>query len=844
MPESNSTKSRTSTTHSDEFDSYPPVPTTATAAALRARQQFEGVISGEPPRLQGYQVLRVIGRGATGIVFEARQLDLDRPVAIKFLDVMLPIDSPRYRRFQLEGGIAARLRHPNVVEVYAQGEIAGRPYLVMEMMQSGSLETRLLDGPLPPLDAARLVQTLARAIDFAHRLGVVHRDLKPGNVLLTADGTPKIADFDLAKLLDDDRYPTTSGTVVGTPAYMAPEQATGHAAAAHSLVDVYALGAILYECLVGQPPFAGRSSLATLELARSAEPERPRSLRRGIPLDLETICLKCLQKDSGRRYGSAGALADDLDRFVRGQPILARPVGIVGRAGKWARRRPAAAALIGVCALSFGVGAGGLAVHFDRLQAEIRRANVSEQAAVAESARADAGYRAARSALQQVMSRLDPRRTDIPALTELRRKQTEDALAFYLAVAKQENSSAEAQCDVADTALLAAQLQMRLGRSADAELNIRLACKRFAQLVDSHPANARFREGWASALTALGMHCRTAGQLPESWTCQHRALAIREALRAEAPEDVSRWTALAISHHGLANTFWAEGQPVPAERHFRQAIDWRERALSKNSTPLDRRRMAESEINLSLVLQTIPDRSRESIVYHDRAQRRLEEIHAADESDIDALTSLSLLRINWAYVQRDRGEIAEALADLSKNVPPLIAAWKREPRDQQVRDVLHRTHGVRAQLLQTERRHAEAADEWERVVATAPANQKNFQRLFLAEALVRADRLTQAWNEIETLRTELPSSSPWEQIYHLALVCGDLALRAPENGALDVNERQRLALRATESGLDFLERVRKAVPTEQWRSLQPGIDAEPRFEALRKRETTRQTHKE
>jgi serine/threonine-protein kinase len=293
----------------------------------------------------GYELLGELGRGGMGVVYRARHLKLNRLVALKMILAGGHAGEQELARFRAEAEAVARLQHPHVVQIYEVGEQNGLPYFSLELCPGGSLADQLGGTPLPPLRAAQLVETLARAMDAAHEQGIVHRDLKPANVLLAADGTPKITDFGLAKRLDGGAGPTASGAIVGTPSYMAPEQARGQGKEVGPAADVYALGAILYECLTGRPPFKAETPLDTVMLVLSEEPMPPRRLLPKVPHDLETICLKCLHKEPARRYGSAGALADDLGRFGRGEPIRARPVGAGERALKWVRRKPLAAGL-------------------------------------------------------------------------------------------------------------------------------------------------------------------------------------------------------------------------------------------------------------------------------------------------------------------------------------------------------------------------------------------------------------------------------------------------------------------------------------------------------------------
>jgi tetratricopeptide (TPR) repeat protein len=287
-----------------------------------------------------------------GVVYQARHCSLKRLVALKMILAGLHADSTARGRFRTEAEAVARLQHPNVVQIYEVGECDGRPFLCLEYIDGGSLLHMGAGTAQPEQEAARLVETLARAVHGMHQRGILHRDLKPTNVLLTMDGTPKIADFGLAKLLDADSGLTRSETLLGTPSYMAPEQAAGDTKKVGVPADVYSLGAILYELLTGRAPFQGTTPLSTLLLVRNQEPVPPRRWRRWVSLDLETICLKCLEKEPGKRYPSALALADDLHCFVEGRPIQARPVPLWQRLWKSARRRPTlVAGVLGALAL-------------------------------------------------------------------------------------------------------------------------------------------------------------------------------------------------------------------------------------------------------------------------------------------------------------------------------------------------------------------------------------------------------------------------------------------------------------------------------------------------------------
>jgi WD40 repeat protein/serine/threonine protein kinase/tetratricopeptide (TPR) repeat protein len=412
----------------------PPDQETNVAGTLAPPEPSRPAATPELPTIPGYEVLGVLGRGGMGVVYKARQQSLKRLVALKMILSGAHAGSQELERFRVEAEAAARLQHPNIVQIYEVGEQGGLPFCSLEYVDGGSLASRLGGTPLPAHEAAALTEVLARAVHHAHQRGIVHRDLKPANVLLRkksetiskskiqnpkpahqdvldlghsdlgiisdfgfriSDFEAKITDFGLAKRLDEDSGQTRSGAVLGTPSYMAPEQAEGRTREIGPPADVYALGAILYETLTGRPPFRGATALDTLEQVRSQEPVPPRLWQPKVPRDLETICLKCLHKEPRKRYASALALADDLRRFLAGEPILAKAVGPLERGVKWVRRRPAIAALSATIVLVTLLGFAGVLGQWQRaeekrLQAEAAEQQATEKAEVATKAQGEA----------------------------------------------------------------------------------------------------------------------------------------------------------------------------------------------------------------------------------------------------------------------------------------------------------------------------------------------------------------------------------------------------------------------------------------------------------------------
>jgi hypothetical protein len=379
----------------------------ARAAARKSDPQTAPVILPTPRQVGDYDILAEVGRGGMGVVYKARHRSLHRVAALKMVLAGEFASPTQELRFRLEAELAARVQHPNIVQVYEIGSYEGRPFLALEWVEGGSLANRLDAKPWPPGEAAALIETQARAIHVAHGEGVVHRDLKPANILLSfsceppasapaalaggsrlSEVVPKITDFGLAQPTEGGQTLTHSGILVGTPGYMAPEQAGGKRALVGPATDIYALGVVLYQLLTGRLPFQGDSTLEVLRAVTSDEPVRPRRLQPRLPRDLEAITLHCLEKETGRRYPSALALAEDLQRFREGRQVVARLVGAAARLARACRRRPLVAALFTLLMVSLFGGLAGVTWKWLEANEERDRANAEKQAALYQTYRA------------------------------------------------------------------------------------------------------------------------------------------------------------------------------------------------------------------------------------------------------------------------------------------------------------------------------------------------------------------------------------------------------------------------------------------------------------------------
>ena len=521
-----------------------------------------------PPEFPGYDVLGRLGRGGMGIVYRARDVRLGRIVALKTLAEARYATEEQVERFLDEARAVARLRHPNIVGIHAIGEHEGQPYLSLEYVEGETLAGRLSAGPLAFRPAAALIETLARAIDAAHRAGVVHRDLKPGNVLLTPEGVPKVSDFGLAKLMDSDSARTRSGQLMGTPCYMAPEQAEGHSDRAGPPADVHAIGAILYQALSGRPPFMGDSALETMKLVACAEPVPPTRLRPGVPRDLETICLKALEKEPSRRYATAAAMADDLQRWLDGRSIAARPVGAGGRLLRWARRNRTLAVVSAVLAAVFAMGTPGffalwLTARSDRARAVAALAEADRARHRAEDARDRAwhaiGYIFQNEGTDLEVEEARPYRQALTAAGLDEARKMLDAL--------EGDPASEMNWITGHLAMV--MVQHDAGRVREAIETNRKAVA-LAEAFDARQGSPQLRELLATALHRLGA---LAGDPAECREHTRRSNAIYEALgagRTDGP--IAHAVSMAQNHHNIGDKWFIQGRLAEAEVSFLAAV--------------------------------------------------------------------------------------------------------------------------------------------------------------------------------------------------------------------------------------------------------------------------------
>jgi len=613
------------------------------------------------PSFPGHETLGKIGQGGMGVVYKARDLKLGRVVAIKTIAEAQYATREQLDRFVAEAVAVSRLQHPHIIHIHAIGEHEGRPYFSLEFAEGGSLAQRLAQGPMATAGAAELVETLARAVHTAHLAGIVHRDLKPSNVLLTADGSPKVSDFGLAKLMGSDSARTLSGDVLGTPSYMAPEQAGGHSREVGPAVDIYALGAILYQSLTGRPPFLGGSAIETLNLVMSTEVIPPRRLRPEVPRDLETICLKCLEKEPQKRYASALALAADLRRFLDGRPIDARPVTLWERSWRWCRRNPLVA---GLSAAVFMILLGWITVSSALMMRAIRaeaRTRVQRDVAKSEASRAREAERLAKEAEATAGKERDRAESE-----------TENAKAILEFVKKDLLAQA------------AANNQATPDTKPDPDLKVRTALERAAARIEGKFPGKPLVE--ASIRQTIGETYNDLGLYPQAQPQMERAVKLyRDALRDEDPVTLEAMNHLGLLYlaqgkldlaetlllkvhdryqrvrgpehpdtlgaaNSLGQVYFTQGKPKQAESLYVQSLEGVRKALGN-----DRPETLEAVNNLGLLYQT-QGRLAEAEPLLREAMEGLLRLHGPEHPDTliasHNLAEVYFLRENLADAQR------------------------------------------------------------------------------------------------------------------------------------------------------------------------------------------------
>jgi tetratricopeptide (TPR) repeat protein/predicted Ser/Thr protein kinase len=745
------------------------------------------------PRIPGYEIEGTLGRGGMGVVYLARHRALDRIVALKVLQEGRQSEPEHRARFEREAAAVAKCQHPNLVQIHEIGEYDGQSYLALEYVDGGTLARSLAGVPQPPLAAAALVEILARAIDHAHSRGVVHRDLKPANVLLTSEGQPKITDFGLAKI-DETTTRTEVGAIMGTLAYMAPEQALGGTAKVGPRADIYALGVILYEALTGRPPFRAESPELIYHQLVHSDAVPPSRIQTAVPRDLEAICMKCLEKSPAQRYATALELAEDLRRFERGDPIQARRISRLRRCLKWTRRHPwqtTAAATVVIAALAF---IGMTYRHNVELRAQVRRTR--DQAALARL-----NYQEARSAIQAMLGRLDnPRFAGSPRLLDLRHDQQEDALAFYDQVLRQTESNDPAvSADTARALNEGARLQTALGRIDLAEKYVRRSLQLVERVRSERPDDLGYNRLQVDCLARLAVYL-TDSHVDQAKQFARQAVELAERLTTATRDDPIDLEQLAVCHNNYANTVRWESNDK-ALVHYQKAIEIRQR-IDPVRLPGVSRKLAESLINLGIAFWRI-----QKYPAAEQSFRRADELLLSDDAKVlapaEVVSFVGHVNVNWSGMLKAVGRCNEAIARADAGLSRLEPYCRLEPLDDLARDLCLKLHGNRANSLGATGRHREAADEWRRVVELSAQPVPARYRIFLAGELVHSGELDGALAQTKLVKTDSPIAG--EEQYNLGCVFALLATAVRGNTQLLPEKRAPLVEARIADALRWLE---------------------------------------
>jgi tetratricopeptide (TPR) repeat protein/tRNA A-37 threonylcarbamoyl transferase component Bud32 len=629
-----------------------------------------------------YEILGELGRGGMGTVYKARQRPLNRTVALKFLRP----DSSRVdeARFRNEAETVAQFDHPHIVPVYEVGEHGGQLYFTMKLVEGGSLAQHLGRFGADPRAAVALLAPVARAVHYAHQRGVLHRDLKPSNVLLDRDDRGYVADFGLARRLDAGGDLTRSGTLVGTPHYMAPELADHRKGVAMVAADVYGLGAVLYAVLTGRPPFRGQTVLETLDQLKSADPDPPRRLNPRIDRDLETVCLTCLAKDPARRYASAAELADDLERWLAGEPVRARRVGRWERAWKWVRRNPAVAALLAVVVLA------GVTLMAGALWSNARLRDAAERER-GHAARATRERNAARRAVDDMYTQVAEKwLAHQPRLQPLQREFLEKALRYYQEATETDDDSPKAAGELAEAYLRVGRIQGELGASAKAEEAYRRAVEVVERAGGEEPAGrAALAVAWGR-LSGLLIH---SGRHADAGEAAQKAITLYEQAAAgqDGPSDRG---VLAYYYGSLGQSLEGRGDLAGAEEAFRKALKIREeQAARAQAEPQYQAQLALDLRELARVLFAT-QRFKLALEVMERGADAAQRAAKGDPGALRYQMDLAGLRLSLAIVYWKSGQLAKAEKSLRGVVEAQTRVVKDYPDVTQYREDLGSAYNI------------------------------------------------------------------------------------------------------------------------------------------------------
>ncbi len=626
-----------------------------------------------------YEIEKELGRGGMGVVYKAHQTSLNRPVALKMIKAGVLADDAELRRFQNEAEAVALLDHAGIVPIYEVGEHDSQRYFSMKLVEGGNLAEQLDWFKDNPGVAATLLAEAAEAVHHAHMRGILHRDLKPANILVDAEGHPHVTDFGLAKRVEADVEMTASGAILGTPAYMSPEQAAGRRGTITTASDVYGLGAILYALLTGKAPFGGDSLADTLQAVKERPPESPRSLNASIPRDLETICLKCLAKDARRRYASAQALADDLRCWLDSRPITARRVGAAERAWLWCKRKPAVAALAAAVALAVVGGTAGMFAVQARANADLRSANgkldqantelkSSNAALDQQRTRAEEREKQAIDAVKRFRDAVaeNPELKNNRSLESLRKTLLKEPLAFFRSLRAglqaDRDTRPESLARLAAASFELGSLNNEIGDKQDALSAYRESLAIRQKLADANPGVNGFQSDLARCRDSIGSLQGATGRPAEALVSFEQARVIWERLSRENLSVTEFQRSLAWNYHNIGLLQNATGRHAETLALYEQARAIRDRLVRENPSVTEfQHDLAKCHYIIGALLGAM-GRPAEALVSFDQARVIWERLSRENPSVTLFQGSLAWIYHNIGMMQDATGRHAEALA--------------------------------------------------------------------------------------------------------------------------------------------------------------------------------------
>ncbi len=688
-----------------------------------------------------YEIQQELGRGGMGVVYKARQVSLNRPVALKTIRAGVLADDAEMRRFQNEAEAVALLDHSGIVPVYEVGEHDGQKYFSMKLVEGGNLAEQLDSLRADHRAAATLLAQTAEAVHHAHMRGILHRDLKPANILIDAQGHPHITDFGLAKRVEGDVELTVSGAIMGTPAYMSPEQAAGRRRAITTATDVYGLGAILYALLTGKAPFGGDSLIDTLEKVRTKPPEPPTNLNAKTPRDLETICLKCLEKEPRRRYSSAHEVAVDLDNWLQSRPITARRVGPVERAWLWCKRKPIVAASAVSVVLAVVIGTAAVIAVQTRANRLLAKKNIDLNQANEQVVRVNAELKSSNILLDQqrvlAMDREtqaidavkkfrdavanEPELKNNPALEFLRKRLLKEPLTFFNALRDRlqadHDTRPEALARLSTVGHDLGVLTSEIGNKQDALIAFQESLAIRQKLADANPANTDYQLDTAQSYEHIAGLQSASGKTVQAIEASRSSLLIRGKLAAMHPDVAEFQAKLARSHNNMGAVLREGGKSVDAISWLKSALALQQKLVETNpEVTAFQYELARSNHNIGSLLNDT-GKPAEALLYCQRAlaiQQKLVDTHSGATTFQNDLAGSYQ---NSGTILTALGKPSEALAAYESALLIQQKLSAKNPTVTEFQNAMAITYNNMGVLLMGARKPAAAIAAYERALA-------------------------------------------------------------------------------------------------------------------------------